>query len=81
MASNITYTSTLPATLMQQLNEYSEKLGLPKNKLIEKSLSLYLDKLKQLEYVQSFKRASQDGELLMLAEEGLKDYLDSLDQL
>ena len=81
MASNITYTSTLPEELMNLLNEFSEKLDLPKNKLIEKSLSLYLDKLKQLEYVHSFKRASQDKEVLAMAEEGLKDYLDSLNKL
>ncbi|RMG26388.1 MAG: ribbon-helix-helix domain-containing protein [Bacteroidetes bacterium] len=81
MPSNIPYTSTLPAELIQLLNEFSEKLKVPKNKLIEKSLRLYLEKLKQLEYVHSFKRASQDEDMLRLAEEGLKSYLDSLDVL
>ena len=81
MSSNKTYTSTLPKDLFDLLNEFSEKLLMPKNKLIERSLRLYLEKLKQLEYIKSFQRASQDETLLELAEAGLKDYLDSLEAL
>ncbi len=81
MSNTVSYTSTLPEDVMKQLNEYAEKLGLPKNKLIERSLRLYLDKLKQMEYVRSFQRAGMDKDLVEMAEESLQDYLNTLDNL
>lgn len=49
-----TYTSTLPDDLLQRLADYAKKLSLPKNKLVENALSLYLDHLKRAEYVKSY---------------------------
>jgi predicted transcriptional regulator len=70
-----TFTSTLPDELLQRLAEYAKKLSLPKNKLIEHSLNLYLDHLKRAEYVTSFKKAAQDEDILQVAEEAMGDYL------
>ncbi len=75
MSSSIHYTSTLPEEVMKQLNEYAEKLGLPKNKIIEKALKRYFALLKEEEYIDSFQRARKDRDILKLAEEGFEDLL------
>jgi hypothetical protein len=73
------FTSSLPSDLMLQLNEKAKALSVPKNKLIEKALRIYLDQLNRAEYVRSYQRASQDEDLLSIAEEGMEDYLKQLD--
>jgi len=75
-----TYTSTLPEELLKRLNEASKDLSLPKNKIIEKALSIYLDQLKRAEYVQSYKQASEDEDILLMAEEGMADYLKQIEE-
>ena len=75
------FTSTLPIDLFEELGECSKKLNLPKNKLIEKSLRQYLENLKRAEYIRSFQRAAKDPEQEELAEMGLEDYMEMLDQL
>ncbi|NOX48910.1 MAG: ribbon-helix-helix domain-containing protein [Chlorobi bacterium] len=79
MRNQNTYTSTLPRELFSKLNEYSQKLSLPKNRIIENALQSYFDKIKQAEYIQSFKNANLDIEMKSMAEEGLQDYLDIID--
>ncbi|MGB0898485.1 MAG: ribbon-helix-helix domain-containing protein [Psychrobium sp.] len=69
-----TYTSTLPDALLELLNEKAKQLAMPKNKIIEKALSLYLDQIKRAEYIQSFQNGSSDQNILDLAEEGMADY-------
>jgi metal-responsive CopG/Arc/MetJ family transcriptional regulator len=81
MKNTVTYTSSLPKELLEQLNEMAKELNLPKNKIIERSLRLYLKKLKKAEYIRSFQRASQDEEMMTLAEEGMEDYLNMVDEL
>lgn len=73
-----TFTSTLPNDLLQLLTEKAEKLAVPKNKLIEKALRLYLTHLEKAEYIQSYKGASEDEDILLIAEEGMGDYLKQL---
>lgn len=74
-----TYTSTLPDDLLQRLADYAKKLSLPKNKLVENALNLYLDHLKRAEYVKSYGQAAQDNDILLIAEEGMGDYLKQLE--
>jgi len=74
-----TFTSTLPDDLLQRLGDYAKKLSLPKNKLIENALNLYLDHLKRAEYVKSYSQAAQDEDILMVAEEGMGDYLKQIE--
>jgi hypothetical protein len=52
---------------------------MPKNKLIEAALSLYLDHLKRAEYVKSYRRAEDDPDIIILAEEGIGDYLKQIE--
>lgn len=76
----ITFTSTLPDELLKKLNEAAKALSLPKNKIIEKALSIYLDQLKRAEYVKSYKQASEDDDILLIAEEGMSDYLKQIEE-
>ncbi len=75
----ITFTSSLPDELLNRLNEASKKLNLPKNKLIEKALEIYLDQLNRAEYVRSYKQAAQDSSLMQVAEEGIHEYFTRLE--
>jgi predicted transcriptional regulator len=74
-----TFTSTLPDDLLQRLAEYAKKLSLPKNKVMENALNLYLDHLKRAEYAKSYRQAAQDEDILLAAEEGMGDYLKQIE--
>jgi metal-responsive CopG/Arc/MetJ family transcriptional regulator len=75
-----TFTSTLPDNLLKMLSEKAKALAVPKNQLIENALRLYLEHLEKAEYIKSYKQASQDQDLITLAEEGLEDYLSQLEK-
>ena len=70
-----TFTSSLPDNLLELLNKKAKELSLPKNKLIEMALVIYLDQLKRAEYVRSFKQLTEDADIINIAEEGMEDYL------
>lgn len=70
-----TFTSSLPADLLLKLQEASDKFSVPKNKIIEKALRIYLEQLSRAEYIQSFKEMSDDADILLIAEEGMADYI------
>jgi predicted transcriptional regulator len=74
-----TFTSNLPDDLLDQLAEKARKLSMPKNKLMEKALRIYLEHLNKSEYIKSYKMASEDQDIISLAEEGMEDYLRQLD--
>ncbi|MBU2884805.1 ribbon-helix-helix domain-containing protein [Gilvimarinus agarilyticus] len=73
-----TFTSSLPDSLLQRLNDTAQKLKLPKNKLIEKALDIYLDQINRAEYVSSYKLAGQDQDTILIAEEGMVEYMTQL---
>jgi hypothetical protein len=70
-----TFTSTLPDDLLEMLNLKAKELHLPKNKLIEKALRIYLDQLNKSAYIKSYKRLSDDLDILQIAEEGMAEYM------
>ena len=74
-----TFTSTLPDDLLQLLSEKAKALSLPKNRLIENALRLYLEHLERAEYKRSYSQASKDPNIVQIAEEGLADYLKQLE--
>ena len=76
----VTFTSTIPEDLSRQLNEKSRSLSLPKNKLIENALRLYLEYLERAEYIKSYVQAADDADILQMAGEGMNDYLRQLEQ-
>jgi hypothetical protein len=75
----ITFTSSIPEDLMQVLNLKAEQLKMPKNKLIEKALRIYMEHLERAEYIKSYKKADQDDEIMSIAEEGMAEYLKQLE--
>ena len=74
-----TFTSSLPDELLSALAEHAKKLAVPKNKLIEKALKLYLEHLDRAEYIKSYKAAARDQDVLTIAEEGMEDYFKQLE--
>lgn len=74
-----TFTSTLPDDLLQKLNEMAGKLAVPKNRIIEKALRIYIDQLIRADYIKSYKQAADDENILLIAGEGMEDYLKQLE--
>ncbi|MCC5924646.1 MAG: ribbon-helix-helix domain-containing protein [Crocinitomicaceae bacterium] len=74
-----TFTSSLPNDLLEQLEKMSKAMKLPKNRLIEKALRIYLDQLNKAEYIKSYQQLAKDSDVLLLAEEGMEEYLSQLD--
>jgi len=75
-----TFTSSLPDEVLEMLRKQSVKLSLPKNKIIERALRIYLDQLNRAEYVKSYKEAAKDVDIMSIAEEGMEDYLKQLEE-
>ncbi len=74
-----TFTSSLPNDLLEMLDEHAKKLEIPKNKLIEKALRLYLEHLKRAAYVKSYSQAKEDKDMINLAEEGMAEYFKQIE--
>lgn len=75
-----TFTSSLPDSLLQLLDEKSREFAIPKNKIIEKALSIYLEQLNRAAYIKSYKQMSEDANTLLMAEEGMADYLNQINE-
>jgi uncharacterized protein (DUF924 family) len=75
------YTSTLPDDLFESLKQKANELALPRNKLIERAVSIYLDQLNRAAYVKSFKKMNKDADVLKIAEEGMEDYMSQLENI
>lgn len=76
-----TFTSTLPDDLLKELTNAANKLNLPKNKLIEKALRLYLEQLNEAAYIKSYREMGEDADVLKMAEEGMATYAKQLADL
>ena len=75
-----TFTSSLPNELLDKLDAIANQYGVAKNKIIEKSLKIYLDQLNRAEYAKSYKLAGQDKDVMAIAEEGMEAYLKNLEE-
>jgi hypothetical protein len=75
-----TFTSSLPDDLLQLLADKAKELSVPKNTLIEKALRIYLEQLNRAAYVKSYKQMAADIDTMLIAEEGMSDYLTQLDE-
>lgn len=67
-------TTTLPKNIVDLLAKKAKDLDMPKNKLIEKALTVYLENIEKAEYAKSYKMAGDDVDVMKVAEEGMKDY-------
>ncbi len=71
----LTYTSSLPSMVMEELTEYAAKNNKKKNEIIAEALEIYLKEKRKNEYAESFKRMKNDPEQKFLAEAGIGDFL------
>jgi hypothetical protein len=78
---NVTYTSTLPSVVMEEVAEYAAKKKISKNKVIEAAIRNFLDAEIKSELERTFKLAAEDPELVEMADWGLADYLEQLKEL
>ena len=74
MIKQYTYTSTLPIELKEELELYAAKHKVSKNKIIEKALKKFLMEERKKAYVETFKKANKDPEMIAMADCGLEDY-------
>lgn len=73
-AKLVTYTSSLPSILMNELSEYAEMNNKKKNEVITEAVALFLQEKRKSEYAESFKKMKNDPEQKALAEAGLGDF-------
>lgn len=78
---NITYTSTLPSVLVEEVVAYAKKRNVSKNKVIEIALKKLFEEELRKDLQETFKLANEDKELTQMAEFGLNDYLEQLKEL
>ncbi len=76
-----TFTSSLPDELLEKLSELAKELKIPKNRIIEKALTHYLEQIKKAKYAKSYIRISKSEDMLLIAEEGIEDYFKVLKEL
>jgi len=75
-----TFTTTLPEDILEKLKKQSLKLSVPRNRIIEKALRIYLDQLNRAEYIRSYKEAAKDMDIMNIAEEGMGKYLKQIEE-
>ncbi len=75
-----TFTSSLPEDLLENLSKMAQELKVPKNKLIQRALEYYLERLDKAQYAKSFERMADDPDMQSLAEEGMEDWFKMLDE-
>ncbi|WP_299672683.1 ribbon-helix-helix domain-containing protein [uncultured Polaribacter sp.] len=76
-----TFTSSLPDHLLERLSNLAKELQLPKNRLLEKALELYLEQLEKASYIKSYKQAATDEDILLIAEEGMQEYFNQVNHI
>jgi len=52
----MTFTSTLPEDSFEKLSQMSKEMNIPKNKIIQRALNMYLKELDKALYRKSFKK-------------------------
>ena len=77
----VTYTSTLPNIVMEDVAEYAKKKNVSKNKVIEIALKKLFEEEIRKDLENTFKLAAEDQELTDMAEWGLGDYSQQLKNL
>lgn len=75
-----TFTSSLPDNLLQRLADAAKQAGLPKNKIMQRALEIYLEQLDRAAFAKGYDRMAKDADMLLMAEEGMEEYLQMLKQ-
>ncbi len=75
-SKNVTYTSTLPNTVMEEVVEYAHRHNKKKNEVITEAITTFLTEKRKQEYAETFKKMKTVPEQTFLAEAGLGDSLE-----
>lgn len=70
----ITYTSTLPNVVMEEIVEYAKKKKISKNKVIEIAVKNLLEDEIKNDLRESFKKIANDPGMEEMADWGMDDY-------
>ncbi len=70
----VTYTSTLPNMVMEEMTEYAKRKKISKNKVIEIALKKLLEEEIKNDLRDSLKKIADDPAILEMAEWGMDDY-------
>ena len=81
MATQIPYTSTLPAALLRWISQFASEHGKTKKDVIVSALESYRYKQEQQQMIAGFQAIANDAELMELADAGLSDTLDQFQSL
>lgn len=73
-SKTVTYTSTLPNVVMEEMVEYARRKKISKNKVIEIALKKLLEEEIKNDLRESFKKIADDPDILEMAEWGMADY-------
>ncbi len=78
MKKTAVFTTTISAQLLEWLKDESKSEKITMRAVLEKAIKNYMIEAKRQKYIESFKRAALDPEMLELAEMGMDDYYENL---
>ena len=78
---SIIFTNNLSSDLMRWMEKYSANQKITKRAVLEKALTEFRKSVRRKEYAESFKKASLDMDMKIMAEEGMGDYFEQLTSL
>lgn len=80
MRTAVSFSSTMPIELMEQLTWFSTRQKVAKNKIIELALASWFEAQKKAALAAMFQDVENDPEILAMAEDGLSDLAKMLDE-
>ena len=78
---SVIFTNNLSSDLMRWMGKYSANQKITKRAVLEKALTEFRKSVRRKEYAESFKKASLDMDMKIMAEEGMGDYFEQLTSL
>lgn len=72
------FTTTLPITLLEELEKVSKSLKMAKNDILIESFNKWNAGKKKMKLIEIYKKMSTDKEWLEMEKEGLEDYYKNL---
>lgn len=80
MSRPVTITTTLDPLMNKWLKEEAKRQKTTKRVIMERALKKYMLEDSRQKYIDSFKKAARDPEMLWLADAGLGDFLDMINE-
>ena len=68
------FTTTLPSSTLSWLDDVAQEKKLPKNRILEDALRMYQAEYSRQRVAESYRNASDDAEMIELANAGLSDW-------